>query len=67
MKGYNPSVFSPGDKIASVYTGIHYTVIESDNRGMAILLNDSTNSMEDWNAHNNSHFYKLEGQLRINF
>lgn len=67
MKGYNPDTFVPGDKVISIYTGIHYTVLEPDKNGMSLLLNEDSKVKETWNTYNNAHFHKLEGQLNLFF
>lgn len=61
----NPCDFKSGDKVFSFYTGEKYKVLESNKSGMEKLINLENNAIEDWNACNNNHFNKLEGQLKL--
>ena len=68
MNVNNPKDFPNGTLIESVYTGIRYTVVDNGYvKGMAKLRRENRTDTEEWNAYNNAHFRKLEGQLNFTF
>lgn len=61
---HNPSHFSKGDIIRSIYSGKIYQVVEPNKSGIAKLECDGY--VTDWNAHNNAHFEKVEIGSQLN-
>lgn len=65
MKPQSPSQFSSGQLIQSVYTGHIFILVEPNNRGLAKLKTEY-GGIETWNAHNNAHFIRSDGQRKLN-
>ena len=59
--------FKVGDTVGEIYQPYTYKIINISQNGMAQVYNITLNRYEEWNACNNNRFFKLEGQLKINF